>query len=116
MRNEELSDILETSLKAEPEYRLSANFAQKVTLSVVKREQWRSDLSDYLYLTASLIGVLVAVSGIYYIADKELLIRIWVFLKSNLLPVTFLFITANFIFLADRVLLRLLFSKWKQIN
>ena len=85
MRNEELSEILEKSLKAEPEYKLSADFAQKVTLSVVKREQWRTDLSEYLYLTASLTGLLVAVSGIYYIADKDLLIRIWIFLKSNLL-------------------------------
>lgn len=113
MRNEELSDILEKSMKAEPEYKLSADFAQKVTLSVVKREQWRTDLSDYLYLTASLIGLLVAVTGIYYIADKELLIRIWIFLKSNLLPVSFILLTVNFIFLADRVLLRLLFNKWK---
>jgi hypothetical protein len=113
MRNEELSDILEKSMKAEPKYKLSADFAQKVTLSVVKREQWRTDLSDYLYLTASLIGLLVAVTGIYYIADKELLIRIWIFLKSNLLPVSFILLTVNFIFLADRVLLRLLFNKWK---
>jgi hypothetical protein len=113
MRNEELSDILEKSMKAEPEYKLSADFAQKVTLSVVKREQWRTDLSDYLYLTASLIGLLMAVTGIYYIADKELLIRIWIFLKSNLLPVSFILLTVNFIFLADRVLLRLLFNKWK---
>ena len=113
MRNEDLAEILETSLKADPVYRLPSDFAQKVTLSIVRREQWKSDLSDYLYLTAGLVAIMAAACGIYYFADKDLLMRIWIFLKSNLLPVSFILLTINFILLADRVLLRLLFSRWK---
>ena len=39
MKNDELNKILDASFKVEPDYHLSSDFAQKVTLAVVKREQ-----------------------------------------------------------------------------
>jgi len=110
MKKDELTEILEQSIGAAPEFKLPADFAQKVTLSVVRREQWKQDLQEYFYLIGSLIFLLAVTSGIYYLADKVLLMRILVFVKSNLLQVTFIFFILNFILLADRVLLRILFN------
>jgi hypothetical protein len=113
MRKDELTNILERSMGVEPNFRLPADFAQRVTASVVRREQWKSDLQEYFYLIGSLIFLLAVTAGIYYLADKELLMHIWAFVKSNLLPLTLLFFIFNFILLADKVLLRMLFNRWK---
>lgn len=113
MKTEELNDLLEQSLKAEPKFLLSPDFAQKVTASVVRKEQWKSDLSDYFYLLACLLFLVMAVTGIYYFANNQFFIRALTFLKSNFVPVLFVVLILNFILLADKVLLRLLFSRWK---
>ncbi len=113
MKNDELNTILDLSFRIEPGYQLPEDFAQRVTHEVAKREQWKSDLADYLYLMAGLVLLLVVATGIYYLADKELLVRIAAFLKSNTIPVAFLGFILSFILLADRVLLRLLFNRWK---
>lgn len=60
-----------------------------------------------------LVLLLVVVTGIYYLADKELLFRIASFVKNNIVPVVFTGFILSFILLADRVLLRLLFNRWK---
>ena len=113
MRNEALDKLLDVSFRTEPGYQLSSDFAQSVTNAVVKREQWKTDLSDYFYLMACLVLLLVVATGIYYLADKELLVRIAAFVKSNIIPVVFMGFILSFILLADRVLLRLLFNRWK---
>ena len=48
MKSEKLSEILEQSFGAEPDYRLPADFAQKVSSSVIRREKWKTDLREYL--------------------------------------------------------------------
>lgn len=113
MRTEELNDLLDSSFKAEPEYRLPTDFAQRVTLSLVKKEQWKSDLMDYFYLIGCVALLLVVATGIYYFADKAFLLRIVTFLKSNIIQVLFVVLILNFILLADKVLLGLLFNRWK---
>jgi hypothetical protein len=110
MKNDELNKILDASFKVEPDYHLSSDFVQKVTLAVVKREQWKTDLVEYFYLMAGLFLLLVLVTGIYYLADKELLDKIAAFVKNNTIPVVFMGSILSFILLADRVLLRLLFN------
>jgi hypothetical protein len=113
MKNDELNNILDASFRNEPDYQLPTDFAQKVTLAVVKREQWKTDLSDYFYLMVCLVLLIVVATGIYYLADKELLVRTLAFLKRNIFPVLFMGFILSFILLADRVLLRLLFYRWK---
>ncbi|MCK9412745.1 MAG: hypothetical protein M0Q53_10615 [Prolixibacteraceae bacterium] len=113
MRKDELTEILDRSLRGEPDFRLPADFAQKVTISVVRRERWRTDLHDYFFLTAILVGLIAAASGTYYLVDKELLVRALSFCETNWVPVAFLFFTLNFVLFADKVLLGLLFNRWK---
>lgn len=113
MKTEALNEILDRSLKAEPEFRLPPDFANKVTATLVRREQWKSDLTEYFYLVACLVLLVMVATAIYYFADNQYLIRAIAFLKSNFVPVTFVVLILNFILLADRVLLRLLFTRWK---
>lgn len=113
MRNEDLTDILEKSLSTEPGYRLAEDFAGRVTLTVIRRDHWKANLREYFQLTAAMLVLAAIVSGVYYVLDKELLIRTIHFLVSNLIPVVFLILVMNFVFFADRVLLRLLFSRRK---
>lgn len=114
MKNEELDHIIEKSFKTEPDFHLPANFASMLTLSVIRREQWKTDLREYLYLTTVLVFLFAVVSIIYYFIDKDIVIRFFTFITGNALPAVFIVFILNFILFADRVLLRLLFRRWKR--
>jgi len=114
MRNEELDQMVEKSFRKEPDFYLPPNFAQKVTFSLVRREQWKTDLHEYLYLTGVLFSLLAVVSGFYYFVDKEFVLKAFTFISENILPVILILFLLNFIFFADKVLLRLLFSRWNR--
>jgi len=109
MENKELDYIIEKSFRAKPDFHLSADFAQKVTLSVVRREQLKNDFYEYLYLTGVLLSLFSVAVGLYYYVDKELVMRTLAFASGNIVQVIFAVFILNFIFFTDRVLLRLLF-------
>lgn len=113
MRTKELDHLIEKSFRTEPVFHLSADFAQKVTYTVVRHEQWKTDLHEYMYLTAVLSLLLIVASGFYYYIDKEFVIRILSFVSGNVIQVVFVLFILNFVLFADRVLLRLLFNRWK---
>jgi len=113
MRNDELNELVEKSLGSEPDYRLPADFARKVTVSVIRREQWKTDLQEYLLLTAIMIGIVTAAAVSYYLLDKDMLIRTFNFFESRQIQVASAIFLVNFILFADKVLLRLLFSRIK---
>ena len=114
MRNEELDTIIEKSFSVEPKFLLPVDFAQKVTSSISKHEQLKSDLSEYISLTAFLMALLLVVGGLYYYLDKELTMQVFSFVTGNLSQVVFSVFILNFILFADKVLLRLLFSRWSK--
>lgn len=114
MRNEELDQIIEKSFGTEPDFYLPTDFAQKLTLTVIRREQWKTDLREYFYLTGVLLSLLVVVSGFYYFVDKEFVLQAFAFLSKNVIPVISIAFLLNFIVFADRVLLRILFSRWSK--
>jgi hypothetical protein len=116
MKNEELDCIIEESFRTEPDFRLPANFARRLTLSVTRREQWKTDVREYLYLTAVLISLLAVATMTYYLIDKDIVIRFFSFITQNAVNVVFIVIILNFIWFADRVLLRLLFNRWKRAS
>jgi len=116
MKNEELDYIIEESFRTEPDFRLPADFARRLTLSVTRREQWKTDLREYLYLSAVLISLLAVAIMIYYLIDKEIVIRFFSFITQNTLNVVFIVLMLNFIWFTDRVLLPLLFNRWKRAS
>lgn len=116
MKNEELDYIIEESFRTEPDFRLPADFARRLTLSVTRREQWKTDLREYMYLTAVLISLLAVATVTYYLIDKDIVIRIISFVTQNAVTVVFIVLILNFILFADRVLLRLLFNRWKRAS
>jgi len=116
MKNEELDYIIEESFRTEPGFRLPADFARRLTLSVSRREQWKTDLREYLYLTAVLISLLAVATVTYYLIDKDIVIRFFSFITQNAVTVVFIVLMLNFIWFADRVLLRLLFNRWKRAS
>lgn len=114
MNKEELNQILGKSFKTEIDFQLPVDFAQKVTSQVVRREQWKTDLREYLYLIGVVLSLLAVVSGFYYFVDKEFVLKAFAFVTSNLVPVISMVFILNFIFFADKVLLRLLFNRWSK--
>jgi len=114
MRNEELDQIIEKSFRTEPDFRLPTDFAQKLALTVVRREQWKTDLREYFYLTGVLLSLLAVVSGFYYFVDRVFVLQAFAFLSENVIPVISIVFLLNFIVFADRVLLRLLFNRWSK--
>jgi hypothetical protein len=115
--NENESDyIFEKSLKSEPSFYLPDNFAQKITSRIIRRTQLRSDLQDYLYISGLLLFVLAVVAGTYFLLNKDLIIHQFDFIINNLRLVLLSLLLLNFILFADRVLLPLLFNKWRINN
>ena len=113
MKNEELDQIIEKSFSAQPDFALPDSFAQRITSLVVRREQWKNDLYDYLYLTSVIAALMSVVGGLYYYIDKTIVLQLFAFVSENVIQVAFAVFLLNFILFADRVLLRLLFSRWK---
>ncbi len=114
MKNIELDTIIEKSFSDEPDFQLPADFAQKVTFSVIRHEQWKNDLGDYLSLTAIILTLLSTVGGLYYYIDKLIVMRFFALVSENIVQVIFVVFILNFILFADRVLLRLLFTRWNR--
>jgi len=115
MNKEELDQIIEKSFKTELDFRLPLDFAQRVTSQVVRHEQWKTDLREYLSLVGVLLSLLAIVSGFYYFVDKEFVMKAFAFISGNIITVISIVFILNFIFFADKVLLRLLFSRWSKI-
>lgn len=114
MRHEELDQIIDKSLKAEPQFKLSADFAQKVVMTVVRRRQWKADLREYLSISAVLLSLFALVLGFYYFVNKDIVLQAFRFVTENTIPVVLIAFLLNFIFFADRVLLRFLFNRWSK--
>jgi hypothetical protein len=112
MKDENLEKILEKSFRTEPEYILPADFAQNVTLKIIRKTQWLTDLYEYLYLIAIVVLLLGAATGTYYLVNKEVLMQIFNFISENVVQFAGIVLILNFILFADRVLLRLFFSRW----
>jgi len=114
MTKEELDQIIEKSFRTEFDFQLPVDFAQKVTSQVIRREQWKTDLREYLSLLGLLLWLLVVVSGFYYFVDQAFVLKAVAFISENIIPVISIVFILNFIWFADRVLLRLLFSRWSR--
>ncbi len=114
MRHEELDQIIDKSLKAEPQFKLSADFAQKVVMTVVRRRQWKTDLREYISISAVLLALLALALGFYYFVNKDIVLQAFRFVTENTIPVILIAFLLNFIFFADRVLLRFLFNRWSK--
>lgn len=112
MKNEELDIMIEKSLKSSPEFHLPADFAQMVTRAVVRSEQWKHDLREYLLMTGVILALLSVAVGLYYYVDKAFITKMFSVVTTNALQVIGILFVLNFILLADRVLLPLLFNKW----
>ena len=112
MENKELESIIEKSLRTEPDFYLSVDFAQKVSNTIVRRKQWKSDFYEYLYLTGVIVLLLSVVSGLYYYIEKEFVMTFVSILSGNIIQAILVVFLLNFILFADRVLLPLLFSCW----
>ena len=105
--------IIEDTFTHEPGFRLPDDFAQKVTAGLKRRSQWKSDLSDYLNINAVVILILTFVGGTYYFINRTIVIQAITFISNNILAVGSLLLILNFILFADRVILPLLFNRWK---
>lgn len=115
MKTEKLDQLIADSLCEEPAFSLPADFAQKIVSAVARRQQWKADLREYFLLTAVVALLVTAVAGFYYWMDPELVLLVWRFISGNMIQVVSVVFVLNFIFLADRVLLRLLFNRWSKI-
>lgn len=114
MENKELEHLIDRSLKAEPTYKLPADFALKLSGVIVRRRQWRTDLREYFSIVVVVVGLLSVAGGIYYLANKEIFGQMLDFVSNNLIPFILIAFILNFILFADRVLLRLMFSRWNK--
>lgn len=114
MINEELDMIIEKSLKSSEWFHLPDDFAHKVTVKVVRQEQWKNDLKEYFIILGIIIALLSVAVGLYYYLGKGIVFSVIAFISANLYQVIGAIFILNFILLADRVLLPLLFNRWSR--
>lgn len=116
MKNDELDLIIEKSLGTEPGFQLPSGFARMVTASVMRKDQLRNDLREYFYMTIITISLLAVAGGLYYYADKAMILQLFNFISDNVFPVLFATFLLNFVLFADKVLLPLLFNRSNHIR
>lgn len=114
MENNELDKLIDRSLKAEPDYKLPAGFALKVSAVLVRRRQWKADLREYFAILAVVVALLAVACGIYYFANQEVFKALLGFVSRNVISLILIALTLNFVLFADRVLLRLMFNRWSK--
>jgi hypothetical protein len=112
MNNQELDRIIEKGFSSDPGFSLSVDFAKRLTLKVIGREQWKNDLREYFLLSSVIVALLLIVAGFYYFVNQDFVLKAFDFLSTNLIPVISVLILVNFIFFADKVILRQLFRRW----
>lgn len=112
MNNQELDRIIEKGFSIDPGFSLSVDFAKRLTLKVIGREQWKNDLREYFLMSFVIIALLLFVAGFYYFVNKDFVLKAIDFLSKNLIPVISVLFILNFIFFADKVILRHLFRRW----
>lgn len=114
MKNEELDILINQSLNQEPRFQLPADFALKMTGIITRRQQWKTDIREYLSVLAIVVLLLAIAGGTYYYANKVIFMKIIEFTSQNLVPVILIVLVLNFVFFADRVLLPLMFNRWSK--
>ena len=112
MNNQELDRIIEKGFSSDPGFSLSVDFAQRLTLKVIGREQWKNDLREYFLLSSVVVALVLVVAGFYYFVNEDFVLKAIDFLSTNLIPVISVLFLLNFIFFADKVILRHLFRRW----
>ena len=112
MNNQELDQIIDRGFRTEPTFSLSVDFAKKVTLKVIGRELWKNDLREYFLMSFVIIALLLFVTGFYYFVDKDFVVDAFAFITKNIIPIVSLLIVVNFVFFADKVILKQLFRRW----
>lgn len=115
MKNEELDLIIEKAMKTGPDFHLPIDFAQKAALKFTHSFQWKNDLLEYLYMTGLIFALVTVGAGLYYYIDKALVLNILSIVAQNSIQFILVFLLLNFILFADKVLLPLLFNRWKRI-
>jgi len=114
MKNHELDELVDKSLKIEPGYLLSDGFAQRISLRIARRLTWKSDLLEYLSILAVVVALIGVACGTYFFTNKDGFMTFVELVKRNLIPFILVAFILNFVFFADRVLLRLLFNRWSK--
>ena len=112
MNNQELDQIIDRGFKSEPTFSLSVDFAKKVTLKVIGRELWKNDLREYFFMSFVVIALISFVAGFYYFVDKDFVIKVFAYISKNIIPIVSLLVVVNFVFFADKVILKQLFRRW----
>jgi hypothetical protein len=115
MNNEELDLYIENAMKTGPDFHLPVDFAQKATLKITHSTQWKNDLLEYLYLSGLIFALISVGAGLYFYIDNILVLRILSIISQNSMQFILGFLLLNFILFADKVLLPLLFSRWKRV-
>lgn len=114
MKMQDLNNILDKSFREEPEFQLSTDFAQKVGARIVRREQLKNDVLEYLLISAIVAGLTAVVAGIYYLVDKVLIASVFSYITGHTAQVLLVLFLVNFVFFTDRVLLRFFFTRWNK--
>lgn len=114
MKNKELDELISHSLEREPGFHLPDDFALKMTGMIMRRQQWKTDIREYLSVLAIVLLLLAIAGGTYYYANKVIFMKIIEFTSQNLIPVVLIVLVLNFVYFADRVLLPLMFNRWSK--
>ena len=105
----EFDKYITEALKEEPDFFLSADFADKMTEKISKRYSLRESLNEYLVYASIFLGLAILVGGFLLYINKDNPSQLQASVTGHLTEIISLIFIANFILFADKVLLRMLF-------
>ena len=105
----EFDKYITEAFKTEPDFFLSADFADKITEKFTRDYSIRESFKEYSTYIGVLLGLAVFVCGFLLFINKDDLSQLQAFISGNLFEIISLVFIANFILFADKVLLRMMF-------
>lgn len=81
---------------------------------IIRRQQWKTDIREYLSVLAIVVFLLAIAGGTYYYANKVIFMKIIEFTSQNLIPIVLIVFILNFVFLHRPCSSSLMFNRWSK--
>ena len=99
-------DIFDSALKAETDFLLPDDFAEKISLKLYRQITWKSYLNEFFIYLSVFVLIIIQGLAIVYWVDNDFWGKVLVFIQEKYLLIAGINLILVLILFADKVLLR----------
>jgi hypothetical protein len=116
IENNRTDRFVEQILRSEPEYRLSENFADMMSIKFERHVSLQNYLREFLIYLIAGIGLTAVVVAMFVVLMSDIWAKLLKWAGANLIELSGMALLLIFILFADRVMLRYFYMKTKRFS